>query len=420
MSRLIRVGDRVEVEGTNEYFDIIDINHQLHQINIRISYIKSTSYKTIIITPSDIKMTDINKPTRIKFIETTNDDLPTLTGQRDIDIAILNNLENKSLINACKVNTYIRDICNDPVLWNKRIMLKSPELYDYVKRAYPSLTSKQQYIKLIGYNYDIYNFFESMIGDEVDNDIIIEIYDTLKKSHNIDISDLVQDTFYLALDHGNLQLSKHIYAAQDVHLEDYSPYHMEYNKIIDSPNRTEMIMFLDWMDSEGLITNYASLPYYITIKMDAQLLRWLKVHNIAFNHLIDDGGTIIQTIGEGPIELFNFVNQNEDYYELLEDDHIYPGIYKVALKHHNIDVLMQLIHLGLAVHEDDYKIIEMSDENLEYYTGVLNQFEQKYGENSFSHETKGEIRREIEKRASSQYQPHHRTPGLGLGIRQLH
>ena len=47
-----------------------------------------------------------------------------LTGNKDIDRKILNNLEDKDLVNVCQVNKKAQSICNDQVFWMNRVFLR--------------------------------------------------------------------------------------------------------------------------------------------------------------------------------------------------------------------------------------------------------------------------------------------------------
>ncbi len=47
-----------------------------------------------------------------------------LTGNKDVDRKILNNLEDKDLVNLCQVNKKAQSLCNDQVFWMNRVFLK--------------------------------------------------------------------------------------------------------------------------------------------------------------------------------------------------------------------------------------------------------------------------------------------------------
>ena len=47
-----------------------------------------------------------------------------LTGNKDVDRKILNNLEDKDLVNVCQTNKKAQSLCNDQVFWMNRVFLK--------------------------------------------------------------------------------------------------------------------------------------------------------------------------------------------------------------------------------------------------------------------------------------------------------
>ena len=44
-----------------------------------------------------------------------------LTGNKDVDRKILNELEDKDLVNACQINKKAHTLCNDQVFWMNRV-----------------------------------------------------------------------------------------------------------------------------------------------------------------------------------------------------------------------------------------------------------------------------------------------------------
>ncbi len=47
-----------------------------------------------------------------------------LTGNKDVDRKILNNLEDKDLVNVCQTNKKANSLCNDQVFWMNRVFQK--------------------------------------------------------------------------------------------------------------------------------------------------------------------------------------------------------------------------------------------------------------------------------------------------------
>ena len=44
-----------------------------------------------------------------------------LTGNKDVDRKILNELEDKDLVNVCQANKQANSLCNDQVFWMNRV-----------------------------------------------------------------------------------------------------------------------------------------------------------------------------------------------------------------------------------------------------------------------------------------------------------
>ena len=70
-----------------------------------------------------------------------------LTGNKNVDIKILGELEDKDLANIYQVNKKSNEICNDPGFWLNRILIKFPYLdIDILKRYKNNKTWSQYYI----------------------------------------------------------------------------------------------------------------------------------------------------------------------------------------------------------------------------------------------------------------------------------
>ncbi len=59
-----------------------------------------------------------------------------LTGNKNVDIIILNKLDDKDLVEACQVNKRADVICNDQTFWMDRIVTKFPEVPNDILRKY--------------------------------------------------------------------------------------------------------------------------------------------------------------------------------------------------------------------------------------------------------------------------------------------
>lgn len=54
----------------------------------------------------------------------TQNKMSGLTGNRDLDMEIILKLEDRELGLVCQANSYVRNICNDPAFWYKKIIEK--------------------------------------------------------------------------------------------------------------------------------------------------------------------------------------------------------------------------------------------------------------------------------------------------------
>ena len=51
-----------------------------------------------------------------------------LTGRKEINMKILSQLDDKDLVNFCKVNTKANEICRDQVFWMNRVFSRFPQV----------------------------------------------------------------------------------------------------------------------------------------------------------------------------------------------------------------------------------------------------------------------------------------------------
>ena len=51
-----------------------------------------------------------------------------LTGNQNLDFVILNELDDKDLVNLCQTNRQANELCNNQTFWLNRISLKFPYL----------------------------------------------------------------------------------------------------------------------------------------------------------------------------------------------------------------------------------------------------------------------------------------------------
>ena len=68
-----------------------------------------------------------------------------LTGIKDLDYKILNNLEDRDLVNVCQTSKKADEICNDQMFWLNRIMVKFPYLDSEILNRYKYGRSWSEY-----------------------------------------------------------------------------------------------------------------------------------------------------------------------------------------------------------------------------------------------------------------------------------
>ncbi len=80
---------------------------------------------------------------------------PNLTGRKDTDYIILNNLDDKFLINYCRVNKSANKICKDENFWMNRVLTKFPYLpLNIINRYRGDINWSEYYIDLSKISYD--------------------------------------------------------------------------------------------------------------------------------------------------------------------------------------------------------------------------------------------------------------------------
>ena len=79
-----------------------------------------------------------------------------LTGVKDLDFKILNQLEDIDLVNVCKTNTVANKLCNDQGFWLQRIMIKYPYLDLNILKQFILVCQNCQIKNLNGYKKMVY------------------------------------------------------------------------------------------------------------------------------------------------------------------------------------------------------------------------------------------------------------------------
>ena len=68
-----------------------------------------------------------------------------LTGNRNLDFKILNELDDKDLVNVCQTNHHANELCNNETFWLNRIRIKFPYLSLDILNKYKGNKSWSQY-----------------------------------------------------------------------------------------------------------------------------------------------------------------------------------------------------------------------------------------------------------------------------------
>lgn len=130
-----------------------------------------------------------------------------LTGNRNIDMKILNELEDEDLVRICSVNKKADKICKDQIFWMNRILLKFPEVpLNVLKKNKGNRTWSEYYINdlriLNKPNAYQYLYFGSMYG-RLDHVIIaIDLGADIHHNHN--------DPVRMASLNGRLEVVKYL------------------------------------------------------------------------------------------------------------------------------------------------------------------------------------------------------------------
>jgi len=109
------------------------------------------------------------------------------TGNKDVDIKILNDLDDYDLSNICVVNKYISEICSTDNFWKTRFQkiyspyLKNIDILKYKGQA----TWKEYYLWLSKAINDSYPYFMSAFAVENGRDDILILLEKIKNINNV-------------------------------------------------------------------------------------------------------------------------------------------------------------------------------------------------------------------------------------------
>ena len=118
-----------------------------------------------------------------------------LTGVKDTEILILNNLNDKDLLNYCEVNQEARRLCQSDNLWINRIVSKFPELKQIgnvkeVRDKYgPGINYKDYYIDLANNTNDKIDADQVLIDASQNGRLDVVIILLTRRKANIHAND---------------------------------------------------------------------------------------------------------------------------------------------------------------------------------------------------------------------------------------
>ncbi len=75
-----------------------------------------------------------------------------MTGVNEVDINILLQLDDASLAHVCRVDEYVRSLCNSDDLWRRRLEMFYPDALKYIN---PNISIKDNYINFSKYPIDL-------------------------------------------------------------------------------------------------------------------------------------------------------------------------------------------------------------------------------------------------------------------------
>ncbi len=147
MSRPIQSGDYVHISlgGSSALFVILDIRPDgiyIHPEN------DPQSISKLIQSESGWLVEGTTEPYELTFMAavTPSPEKVTLTGTPDVDIEILNQLDDRSLIASCPTNSYFANLCRNDKLWANRVEKYIGHGSAQIKD--PNVSWQQYYFKL--------------------------------------------------------------------------------------------------------------------------------------------------------------------------------------------------------------------------------------------------------------------------------
>ncbi len=167
-----------------------------------------------------------------------------LTGNKDVDRKILNNLEDKDLVKFCMVDKKAQLLCNDQVFWMNRVFLKFGYVGGDVLRKNKKDRSWSEYYiqdlrKINSTNADYYIMARSGIGR------LDQVMIALKNGANVN-SDISWIGLKNAAFWGHLDVIKYwVSQGADVHVKDDMVL-----RVAKSNGKTDVVKYLEDMNAQ--------------------------------------------------------------------------------------------------------------------------------------------------------------------------
>ena len=124
-----------------------------------------------------------------------------LTGNRDVDIDILNRLNDKDLVSSCQTNKYAQSVCNDEKLWLRRSIDRFSKYVsvEEMKKFKGNRTWGEYYVeiaKILNKTLAAYDLVKAVERGRTDIEKIVTSEKKMKITHSI----IKSDNYYYVTD----------------------------------------------------------------------------------------------------------------------------------------------------------------------------------------------------------------------------
>ena len=185
--------------------------------------------------------------------------LDTLTGIPEVDFRILNNLDVKDLVNACRINKYVNSLCQSDYLWQGRVA----DRYQQMKIQKPEAMTWQEYYFALPY---FHPRLEAKKFDQVVKDANYPI-----------LRSLIQLGFlaYIYLVIIRLQRLDVLQGLDERNLLNLTPEQKQ--QFTDEAIRRGNTQFLDWFATKGILPSPEAMQLAIRSRQ-LPSVQWLHQH----------------------------------------------------------------------------------------------------------------------------------------------